>query len=136
MPGVEAVFAGFAGNGASPPTGEPGAGCAAGVVCVPLAVEVPGFVWLEAGVVCAALPESVPAGAWAAGVFAGVWLDGVWLDWAHAPTASASANADRAAGLKPMRSVALMTSPPTRWVPRAHEPRFALSLRRKYPLFR
>jgi len=49
---LEAVVvpAGFAGNGASPPTGLPGAGCAAGVACV-------------------ALPGSVLDGACAAGVF-------------------------------------------------------------------
>jgi hypothetical protein len=82
----------------------------------------------------APLPESVPEGACAAGVFAGVGLDAVPLVCAQTPAANASANPDRTASLKPMRSVALMTSPPPRWVP-AHLPRFARSLRRKYLLF-
>lgn len=64
----------------------------------------------------APLPESVPEGACAAGVFAGAGLDDVPLDCAETPEASASANPDRTASLIPMRSVALMTSPPPRWV--------------------
>jgi hypothetical protein len=97
------VSAGFAGKGASPPTGDPGAGCAAGVLCAPL-------------------PEPGLDGACAAGVFAGVVLDADPLDWAQAPKASANANPDRTANLKPVRSVALMTSPPPCWVSCAHGP--------------
>ena len=77
----------------------------------------------------------MPDGACAAGVFAGVGLDAVPLDCAQTPAANASANPDRTASLKPMRSVALMTSPPRTVGARAHLPRFALCLRRKYLLF-
>jgi len=125
------VSAGFAGKGASPPTGDPGAGSAAGV---PGRVEVgwgplPEFVPEGAcapGVLgrvvvgWAPLPEFVPVGVCAAGVFAGAGLDPVplvWVDCAQTPAANASANPDRTASLKPMRSVAFMTSPPPRWVP-------------------
>ena len=65
------------------------------------------------------LPEFVSEGACAAGVLAGAGLDAVPLDCAQTPAANASANPDRTASLKPMRSVALMTSPPPRWVPAA-----------------
>jgi hypothetical protein len=48
-------------------------------------------------------------GACAAGVLAGVVLDADPLDWAQALTANASANPDRTANLKPMRSGAFIT---------------------------
>jgi hypothetical protein len=65
---------------------------------------------------CDPLPEPVFEGVCAAGVFAGLGLDPVPLDCAQIPDASVSANPDRTASLKPMRSVALMTSPLRRWV--------------------
>ena len=62
----------------------------------------------------AAPPEFVSEGACVAGVFAGAGVDADplgWVDCAQTPEASASDNPDRTASLKPMRSVALMTSP-------------------------
>ena len=69
---------------------------------------------------CVVLPEVVVAGACAAGVLAGLESDPA--DCAQAHAASAIANPGRTANLKTMRSVALMTSPPTPWCPERTSP--------------
>jgi hypothetical protein len=94
--GDEVVASGcFVGSGWSPPTGVvPGAGCAEGAGCEPLP------------------PDAVPEGACAVGVLAGAVPAGEPFDCAQTAADSNSANTAKTTVLKPMRSVALMTSPP------------------------